>query len=59
MCYDCLDARITVGGGHNTCPVCGPGVLLGPNPFDHAKVKYDSILDSLVKKVRRRLEPLA
>lgn len=50
MCYDCLDAGIVVGGKRNTCPVCG--VLLGPNPFDHSKVKYDSILDSLIKKVR-------
>ena len=48
-----MDARIVVGGKHNTCPVCG--VLLGPNPFDHSKVKFDPILDSLIRKVRAGL----
>jgi hypothetical protein len=48
VCYDCLDAGIVVGGKRNTCPACG--VLLGPNPYDHGKVKYDSTLDALAKK---------
>eukprot|EP00775_Hariotina_reticulata_P005715 gene5715-5955_t len=48
-CYDCIDERITIGGRANFCPVCN--VLLGPNPYEHNKLKYDFILDSLVRKV--------
>jgi hypothetical protein len=50
-CYDCIDERITIGGRANFCPVCN--VLLGPNPYEHNKLKYDFILDSLVRKVSR------
>jgi hypothetical protein len=49
VCYDCVDARIAIGGRNNYCPVCGG--LLGPNPFESNKLKYDFILDALVRKV--------
>ncbi|KAF8058085.1 DRIP1 [Scenedesmus sp. PABB004] len=48
-CYDCIDDAVTVGGRGNRCPVCG--VVLGPNPFEHGKLKYDFMLDALVRKV--------
>lgn len=51
VCYDCVDERIAIGGRSNLCPECG--LLLGPNPFEHNKLKYDFILDALVRKVRR------
>jgi hypothetical protein len=31
------------------CPVCKN--LLGPNPWEHGKLKFDFMLDSLVRKV--------
>jgi hypothetical protein len=49
-CYDCIDKCILVGGKANLCPVCKN--LLGPNPWEHNKLKYDFMLDSLVRKVR-------
>ncbi len=49
-CYDCIDRCILVGGKCNLCPVCK--ILLGPNPWEHHKLKYDFMLDSLVRKVR-------
>lgn len=48
-CYDCIDRSILVGGRANLCPVCK--ILLGPNPWEHGKLKYDFMLDSLVRKV--------
>jgi hypothetical protein len=48
-CYDCIDNCILVGGKANVCPVCK--VLLGPNPWEHGKLRYDFMLDSLVRKV--------
>jgi hypothetical protein len=48
-CYDCVDKCITIGGKANFCPVCN--LLLGPNPYEHNKLKYDFTLDSLVRKV--------
>ncbi|KAF6260608.1 hypothetical protein COO60DRAFT_1459551 [Scenedesmus sp. NREL 46B-D3] len=48
-CYDCVDKCITIGGRANFCPVCN--LLLGPNPYEHNKLKYDFTLDSLVRKV--------
>lgn len=48
-CYDCIDRSILVGGKANFCPVCK--ILLGPNPWEHHKLKYDFMLDSLVRKV--------
>jgi hypothetical protein len=45
-----VDRCITIGGRANFCPVCN--LLLGPNPFEHNKLKYDFTLDSLVRKVR-------
>jgi hypothetical protein len=48
-CYDCIDSTVTVGGRANVCPVCK--VLLGPNPWEHNKLKYDFMLDSIVRKV--------
>jgi hypothetical protein len=53
-CYDCVDKCITIGGKANFCPVCN--LLLGPNPYEHNKLKYDFTLDSLVRKVRGRRE---
>lgn len=50
-CYDCIDRCIVVGGKANFCPVCN--VLLGPNPWEHNKLKYDFMLDSIVRKVRQ------
>jgi hypothetical protein len=38
-----------VGGKANFCPVCN--LLLGPNPWEHNKLKYDFMLDSIVRKV--------
>lgn len=49
VCYDCIDNCILVGGKANVCPVCK--VLLGPNPWEHGKLRYDFMLDSLVRKV--------
>ncbi|WIA13354.1 hypothetical protein OEZ85_006936 [Tetradesmus obliquus] len=49
FCYDCVDKCITIGGRANFCPVCN--LLLGPNPYEHNKLKYDFTLDSLVRKV--------
>lgn len=48
-CYDCIDRCILVGGKANFCPVCN--ILFGPNPWEHHKLKYDFMLDSLVRKV--------
>jgi hypothetical protein len=48
-CYDCVEQCITIGGDANFCPVCN--LLLGPNPYEHKKLKYDFTLDSLVRKV--------
>ena len=50
-CYDCIDQCILVGGKSNFCPVCN--ILLGPNPWEHHKLKYDFMLDSLVRKVSK------
>ena len=40
-----------IGGNHNVCPVPGCGAVLGPSPFDHHRLVYDSLLDGLVAKV--------
>ncbi|EFJ45262.1 hypothetical protein VOLCADRAFT_121205 [Volvox carteri f. nagariensis] len=50
-CYDCIEARVDIGGNHNVCPVAGCGVVLGPSPFDHHRLVYDTLLDSLVQKI--------
>ncbi|PNW76152.1 hypothetical protein CHLRE_12g545700v5 [Chlamydomonas reinhardtii] len=50
-CYDCIEARVEIGGNHNVCPVPGCGAVLGPSPFDHHRLVYDSLLDGLVAKI--------
>ncbi|KAG2433839.1 hypothetical protein HXX76_008195 [Chlamydomonas incerta] len=50
-CYDCIEARVDIGGNHNVCPVPGCGAVLGPSPFDHHRLVYDSLLDGLVAKI--------
>ncbi|GLC64756.1 hypothetical protein PLESTF_000204000 [Pleodorina starrii] len=55
-CYDCIEGRVDIGGNHNVCPVPGCGAVLGPNPFDHHKLMYDTLLDALVQKIFPRPE---
>ncbi|KAG2484389.1 hypothetical protein HYH03_016804 [Edaphochlamys debaryana] len=57
-CYDCIEARLEVGGKHNLCPVHGCSTLFGPNPFDHQppRLMYDTLLDRLVQKIFPRPE---
>lgn len=50
-CYDCIESHVLIGGGRNVCPVDGCGITLGPNPFEHGKLKYDFMLDGLVRKI--------
>ncbi|KXZ53273.1 hypothetical protein GPECTOR_7g1167 [Gonium pectorale] len=50
-CYDCIESRVEIGGNHNVCPVPGCGAVLGPNPFDHHRLLYDTLLDGLVRKI--------
>jgi hypothetical protein len=50
-CRDCIESRIVLGGAHNVCPVPGCGVVLGPQPFEHHRLRFDFMLDGLVGKV--------
>ncbi|GIM00377.1 hypothetical protein Vretimale_5158, partial [Volvox reticuliferus] len=50
-CYDCIERQVDIGGNHNVCPVAGCGVVLGPSPFDHHRLVYDTLLDGLVQKI--------
>ncbi|GLI64695.1 hypothetical protein VaNZ11_008050 [Volvox africanus] len=50
-CYDCIERRVDIGGNHNICPVEGCGVVLGPSPFDHHRLVYDTLLDGLMQKI--------
>uniref|UniRef100_A0A7S0RTK4 RING-type domain-containing protein n=1 Tax=Chlamydomonas leiostraca TaxID=1034604 RepID=A0A7S0RTK4_9CHLO len=58
FCYDCIAARAVIGGKHNVCPVKGCDVVLGPDPWEHGKLRYDGALDGLVARVfpRPRLD---
>ncbi|GIL49496.1 hypothetical protein Vafri_5826 [Volvox africanus] len=50
-CYDCIERRVDIGGNRNVCPVGDCGVVLGPSPFDHHRLVYDTLLDGLVQKI--------
>ena len=39
VCYDCILECVHIGGDHNVCPVPGCGVVLGPQPLEHNKLK--------------------
>jgi len=55
-CHDCISDCILIGGDHNVCPVDGCHCVLGPLPFEHHKLMYDSCLDGIVSKVFPRPE---
>lgn len=38
-CYDCITGRVDIGGKRNVCPLHGCGVVLGPDPFEHGKLR--------------------
>ncbi|GAX79294.1 hypothetical protein CEUSTIGMA_g6735.t1 [Chlamydomonas eustigma] len=51
FCYDCVSKDLQLGGHHNVCPMPKCGSVLGPEPFQHGKLRHDFILDSIVAKV--------
>lgn len=51
-CFDCFDSSIEINGRRsNVCPLVDCCTILGQNPYENQKVKYDFILDGLVRKI--------
>eukprot|EP00873_Tetraselmis_striata_P005292 jgi/Tetstr1/425556/TSEL_015979.t1 len=59
FCRSCIDSRIHIGGTRNICPVCGDDIILGPDPYVHRKLQYDTSLDDLVRQVFPRADDAA